>query len=61
LVFAEILKRDEKNKSDSKDKVEFPQFWIDTVDGEFKYSKSRLARMTDQNRQSFLFFGVPRT
>ena len=61
LVFAEILKRDEKNKSDSKDKVEFPQFWMDTVDGEFKYSKSRLARMTDQNRQSFLFFGVPRT
>jgi hypothetical protein len=39
LAFTEILRRDEQNKSDSKDKVEFPQFWIDTVDGEFKNFK----------------------
>ncbi|KAI4694578.1 hypothetical protein J4E81_006176 [Alternaria sp. BMP 2799] len=32
LVFAEILRRDEQSKSSSKDKTEFPQFWIDTVD-----------------------------
>ncbi|EDU44733.1 DNA polymerase phi [Pyrenophora tritici-repentis] len=32
LVFSEILRRDEQNKDDSK-KTEFPQFWIDTVDG----------------------------
>ncbi|CAA9957360.1 dna polymerase protein [Pyrenophora teres f. maculata] len=32
LVFSEILRRDEENKDDSK-KAEFPQFWIDTVDG----------------------------
>ena len=32
LVFADILRRDEHSKSSSKDKTEFPQFWIDTVD-----------------------------
>ncbi|KAF1832475.1 hypothetical protein BDW02DRAFT_426123 [Decorospora gaudefroyi] len=32
LVFSEILRRDEQSKENAKDKPEFPQFWIDTVD-----------------------------
>lgn len=39
LVFAEILRRDEQNVDDSKNKTEFPQFWIDTIDSEFIMSK----------------------
>jgi hypothetical protein len=61
LAFAEILQRDEQSKSDSKDKVEFPQFWIDTVDSKSNHLKEWLACMTDCDRQSFLFLSVPRT
>lgn len=33
LAFAEMLRRDEAAKEDAQNKPEFPQFWIDTVDG----------------------------
>ena len=36
LAFAEILRRDLAAKEDAQNKPEFPQFWIDTVDGEFR-------------------------
>lgn len=34
LAFAEILRRDESENGNAQYKPEFPQFWIDTVDGE---------------------------
>jgi hypothetical protein len=39
LVLSEMLRRDEQSRSDSKDsaKAEFPQFWIDIVDGMCNY------------------------
>lgn len=61
LAFAEILQRDEQSKSDSKDKVEFPQFWIDTVDSKSNHLKEWLACVTDCDRQPFLFVSIPRT
>ena len=32
LVLTEMLRRDAEGRSNDKDKMEFPQFWIDTVD-----------------------------
>lgn len=40
LVLAELLRRDERSKKDGKDKLEFPQFWIDAVDNNLFSSTS---------------------
>jgi DNA polymerase phi len=61
LVLSEILRKDAHVKSKSKDaaKTEFPQFWLDVVDGTSVVSYGRHCLMAC--RQSFRFHLIPRT
>ncbi|CAO2654315.1 Nn.00g110480.m01.CDS01 [Neocucurbitaria sp. VM-36] len=40
LVLSEILRRDEQRRDDAKEALEFPQFWVDTVDSNLFSSTS---------------------
>lgn len=59
LVLSEILKRDEQNRSEAKEKLEFTQFWIDVVDS--KLSLDDIFTSANIARQSFLLRRFSRT
>ena len=45
LVLSKLLRRDEQKRSEGKEKLEFPQFWVDAVDSKVTASMSILANL----------------